>query len=319
MSFISGTVGAILGSSAQNKANELNAANVAATNALNYKMFQDSRGASGSAVLPEYLDAGTERLLGNKAAQVALAMFPNDPQAQLAHYQAIVDQLRPTINAGNDAIAGIYNGTLDKTREAALDPVLAARLNAAKSQGESIDMGLADAVNQMGAQDAAKGFAGTGSYAQNRLLAATLAARQAASQATSGAVLTNATDKRNLSDEMSKLKLSSVDMPVNRAQQLMQLDQMPTMALGSQVTGAMKPLDYFRISPSAFKADPMPQVQPVASAGQLAASGFSQTGGALLNSYLQSKGTMFGGSGWGSGAASGASNVALQHELMPTG
>lgn len=71
MSFVSDTVGAILGAQSQNAADKANLANAEAINALNLRMFQDSRGASGSAVLPEYLDAGTERLLAAKAVSAA--------------------------------------------------------------------------------------------------------------------------------------------------------------------------------------------------------------------------------------------------------
>ena len=137
MSFISGTAGAILGAQSQDAAKKANLANAEATNATNLRMFQDSRGASGSAVLPNYLDSGTERLLAPNAASAAQARFPNDPQAQLAYYQAIVDQMRPTIQAGTDAISGIYNGQIAAT--------LSARQMASKASSDAV---LANATDK---------------------------------------------------------------------------------------------------------------------------------------------------------------------------
>lgn len=288
MSIVSGTVGAILGSNAQNKATKTNLRIAQETNELNRQMFLQSRGEGGSAILPTYLAPGTEEAIANKAAAAVQAMFPNDPQAQMAHYQAIIESLTPTINAGTAQIDDIYNGKLDAERQAALAPVLAARTQAANANAEAINEAGQEQMNQIGARDAARGYSGGGSFADNNVLRALVQARQAAAAQRAAAVLGNAGDQRQLADFLSQLRLQSVDAPINRAKQLTQLAQMPQMALGDLTQAATRPLEFFRIGNQAFQYQRPGEVSAVPGAAQLALQGISQTGGSLMNAYLKS-------------------------------
>jgi hypothetical protein len=317
MSFISGTVSGVLGASAQNKATKTNMQIARETNEANLRMFQESRGAGGSSILPTYLEPGTEKVIANRAAAAAQAMFPDNPEMQLAQYQAILEQMRPTIQAGTAQLEGIYNGNLEAERSAALAPVLAARMGMADANIDAINMAGQDAINRLSAQDALKGYQGTGSFAQNRILDGLMQARQQAAMQKAGSVLQNEIDKKQLSDAMSQLRLSSVDAPINRLGQLTKADQAPQMALGDLSQAATRPMEFFRISPQAFQAQRPDPVSAVPGAAQLALQGVSQAGGQVLGAYLQSKGTLFGGAGWGGGA--GAANVATQKALMPGG
>lgn len=316
MSIVSGTVGAILGSKAQKDANRTNKAIADEANRINMQMFQESRGSGGSSILPTYLDPGSEKLIANRAASAAMAMFPNDPKAQLAQYQSILASMQPAIDAGTAQIADIYNGNLEMERAAALAPVLEARTAGADANVDAINLALAEAQGRIAANEAAKGYSGGGSFANNRMLQAILQARQQGAREKASAALQNAVDKRMLSDAMSGLRLSSVDSAVNRAAQLTQAAQVPQMALGNLSQAATRPLDFFRIQPQAFRVDQQPFVSAVPGAAQLAMQGLSQTGGQVLGAYLQSNGTLFGGKGWGSTAGSGA---ALNKTIMPGG
>jgi len=306
MSFISGTVSGVLGASAQNKATKTNMQIARETNEANLRMFQESRGAGGSSILPTYLEPGTEKVIANRAAAAAQAMFPENPEMQLAQYQAILEQMRPTIQAGTAQLEGIYNGNLEAERSAALAPVLAARMGMADANIDAINMAGQDAINRLSAQDALKGYQGTGSFAQNRILDGLMQARQQAAMQKAGSVLQNELDKKQLSDAMSQLRLSSVDAPINRLGQLTKADQAPQMALGDLSQAATRPMEFFRISPQAFQAQRPDPVSAVPGAAQLALQGVSQTGGQVLGAYLQSKGTLFGGKGWGAASGGGS-------------
>ena len=118
MSFISGTVSGVLGASAQNKATKTNMQIARETNEANLRMFQESRGSGGSSILPTYLEPGTEKVIANRAAAAAQAMFPDNPEMQLAQYQAILEGMRPTIQAGTRQIEDIYSGKLEAERAA---------------------------------------------------------------------------------------------------------------------------------------------------------------------------------------------------------
>lgn len=315
MSIISGTVGAILGSNSQDKANRTNQQIARETNETNLRMFEESRGASGSSIMPTYLEPGTEKLLANRAAAAAQAMFPDNPQMQLAQYRAILENMRPTIQAGTRQIEDIFSGKLEAERMAALAPVIAARERMAAANIDAINLAGQDTINRLGAQEAMKGYVGTGGFAQNRILEGLMQARQQAAMQKAGAELQSAMDTRQLSDAMSQLRLSSVDAPINRVAQLTQAEQSPQIALGNLSQAATRPMEFFRISPQAFQAQRPDPISAVPGAAQLALQGVSQLGGQVLGAYLQSKGTLFGGQGWGGGA--GAANVATQKALMP--
>lgn len=313
MSIVSGTVSGIMGAQAQNKASKTNLQISRETNDANLRQFQEGRGSTGSAMLPTYLEPGTEKVLANKAAAAAQAMFPDNPEMQLAQYQAIMEQMRPTIQAGTKQIEGIYSGALEAERAAALAPVLAARENMANANIDAINMAGQDAINRMDAQDALRGYQGSGSFAQNRILQGIMQARQQGALQKSGVDLQNAMDQKQLSDAMSQLRLSSVDAPINRLSQLTQAEQTPQLALGNLTQAATRPMEFFRISPNAFRAQMPDPISATPGAAQLALQGVSQTGGAVLNSYLQSKGTLFGGTGWG--GATGAANAGSAAQL----
>jgi hypothetical protein len=314
MSIVSGTTAAVLGADAQGDATRANRQNVIETNATNERLFRESRGAGGSAILPTYLDPGQERAIAASAAAAVQRMFPSDPDRQLREYQAIIESIRPTVVAGTDTISSIYDGRLQREREENLAPVLAARTAAADASMDSIRLAEQDMIGRIAAQEAAKGYSGAGSFGVNNLLRAMVQSRAAAAQQKAAADLQNAMESRQVADESTQLRINSVDAPINRATQLTRFEQMPQSALGDLAQQATRPLEFFRISPQAFRVERPDNVSAVPSAAQLALQGMSQTGGQLLSSYLQSNGTLFGGAGWG---ASTGSNVALQKSLMP--
>src|SRR5689334_9746665 len=114
MSFISGTVGAILGSEAQDDATATNAANIAATNALNYQMFLEGRGSTGHALLPYYFGDEEKNLATNTSAIYdASQAAAGDYDQQLARYQGDVDQFNDMSQEAQNTAKGVFDGTLE--------------------------------------------------------------------------------------------------------------------------------------------------------------------------------------------------------------
>ncbi len=304
MSVISGTVGAILGAGSAADANQTNRDNAAATNALNYRLFNESRGGTGNAFLPLYADQGTEKMLFDRAiANYQATLGSQTPEQQLARYQSIIGQLQPAVDAGNRTINDIYNGNLEQTQLAQAQPVFDARGNIVALTRQGIAQGLQQALSLQQADEARKGYSGTGSFARNRSLQSIVGANEGAAQAQGQATLANALDTQAIQHQNQNLRIQSLDSPINRAQQLIQMSQAPQTAVNQQYNNALSGLNFFKLGTQAFQNQNMPQVSAVPGAAQLALQGVSQTGGQVLNAYLNSKGTLFGGQGWGAGAA----------------
>jgi hypothetical protein len=273
---------------AQRKATNANRKNVKDTNALNYQMFRESRGEGGNAILPLYAPPGTEERMLGQAVRVYDSITGQPIDLTLEEYQAMVDGMDPAVEGGNDLINGIYNGQLEAERMAALNPVLQAREQAAQADAAAIDLALQEENNRIMAADAAKGYVGGSSFVNNRLLAATLAARQQAARAKAAAALTNAGDVRTLKEAGVDLRLKSLDLPVNRVNRLMELSQAPAAGLARRQQLAMDALGFFRLNPGtppqaqAFTAPATPSM------GAVIASGLAQAGGSTL-SYLQNQ------------------------------
>jgi len=202
MSVISGTLGAILGSRAQRAQAEANLRAARETNEMNYRMFNEGRGATGHAFLPTYF-GGKEQQLAQDAMlnYDQMRAMMGSPEEQLRSYQAAMDQYQPMADAARGTLADVYNGNMTTARLAYLDPVLQARTAQARGQQSAIGQGLAQTQNALAAANARKGFTGTGSFANNRLLAATTGARQAASGVLGAANLANAQDTRGVYDQ----------------------------------------------------------------------------------------------------------------------
>jgi hypothetical protein len=275
----------VMAANAQKKASQQQAQSVRDTNALAYQQFQESRGSNGSAILPMYMPTGTERRLADSAIQVFDSITGQPVTMTMQEYQNIIDQQQPTIDAGNRLISGIYSGDLEAQRMASLQPVLAARTAAGDVQGSALELGLQQELNRINTENNRRGFVGQSGYTQNQLLGATIAGRQAAAGARANATLQNAGDTRTVQEGMVDLQLRSLDTPINRANQLIQLSQAPAQALVQRQQLAMQPLNFFKLNPGNPPQPNTPQYSAVPSAGQMVLSGAAQGAGAIGNYY----------------------------------
>lgn len=259
MSIVSGTIGAVLGSAAQRDAARKNLQAARESNELNYRMFQEGRGSGGHAFLPMFF-GGREKSLAKDAMGFydASKRLLGSPDEQLTKYNAAIDRFKPLIDASTGTLEDVYNGNLTNTRQGYLQPVKEARVDAAKTQQQSVLDGLKERINALNASSAKKGYSGTGSFAQNRLLNATIGARQGAAGTLAAANLANAEDTRDIYDNGASLKLQLMQMPMQRAQQALNLQMLPLAQVQENFSRSMQPFEFFRMAPSSFRADPLP-------------------------------------------------------------
>lgn len=258
-SIVSGTLGAVLGSRAQKKAAEANIQAARETNEMNYRMFQEGRGSTGSAILPLYFQ-DMERQIGDDAVNDyrSIRRLTGSPQSQVEKARATLGAYQPMIDAATGSLMDVYNGNLTETRQGYLKPVTEARTALARTQKEGVLQGLRERINALNAQSAAKGYSGSGSFAQNRLLDATIKSRQAAAATDSIAALENAQDVRNVNDQGANMRLQYMQMPFQLGQQALNYSDLPMQQVRRNSQAATAPLDFFRMNPGAFRADQLP-------------------------------------------------------------
>lgn len=286
MSIVSGTVGAVLSSDAQNNATKTNAANVVNTNAQNYNMFLQSRGSNGNAVLPTYMkgpNGGSfEQRMGNNLSNAWMQQFQL-PGTAMADYRNVMAPYQPMMDGARTAAAGIFDGDYTKQRLQNFAPVAAG--NVSFSRQAAMDALNKSLANIEGSQ-AQQGFAGGGS-GTNRLK---FQAQQQAANTVAGARLSNLSTEQGIRDAGLNLQLANLSLPNQMAESALHTYTLPQTTYNNQLQAAEAPLNFLRLGVGQpFNYQQMPYVYPNASAGQLAAMGASQGGNALLNYYLKNQ------------------------------
>lgn len=263
------------------------------TNAMNYRMYRESRGDGGNAFLPTYFGDFEDKMLADSAKEyfAASQYLLGNPWEQAGRYRETMAKYQPMMDASDRTIAGIYNGDLANERRAYLAPVAQARLNAAGGQREAIKTGLQQTLNEMKAMQKQAGFSGTGSFAQNRMLNATIGANQQAALAQSNAGLQNAMDMRSIGDTDIAGRISAIDLPYNRAQQAVAFQEMPIDLMQSNFSRSVRPFEFFRLGQGQFRYDPLPMqgANNVAAAGLAAVGAGNQQLAALLMQQQQNQ------------------------------
>lgn len=303
MSIVSGTVGGVLSARAQNKATAANLQMAKDQLEQNKLFFDESRGASGHALLPTYFGSAEKELADAAIANFKAQWSSMTPEQRLQKYSELQAALAPAMAGANATVNDIFSGDLTNRQLGYAQPVFDARTQAADQNRQAIEAALSSELNRQRAVEAARGYAGTGSFANNRMLAATMAAKQQAAALRAQAELQNAMQKQGIQARGEDVKLANLGTPIEQATRGVQFAQMPQSAVAREFQMATEPMNFFRMTPQAFRGDPLPQVQPNVSGLQMAMQGISQAGGALGNAYINSKGTLFGGQAWGSATA----------------
>lgn len=292
-SVVSGTLGAVLGAKSQRDAARQNAQQVADQNALQRELYYNARGAGGNAILPMYFGP-TEQRLSNDAVNNydASQAFFGTPAERLAQGAAIRDRYQGLMDSGTDVLTNLYGGGLQNRLTNEYAPVAAATTALAKTKSGGILQGLRERIAALNAGNAAKGFVGSGSTAQNSLLRATIGGRQDAAAALAGGDLQNQLGYQNIRDRILQLQFGNLDQASNRARQDAALQQLPAEYAASLYQQQTAPFNFFKVGVgNPPQVQPFPTVQPNFSTGQAVAGAFQGLGSAALSSYLRSLGT----------------------------
>jgi len=269
VSVISGTVGAILGAQSAKKQAKAMMEAAQKDREFQYQMFQEGRGSTGHAFLPTYFGDKEKSLAQDAMLNYdQMKALAGSPQDQLRSYEAAMAQYQPMVDAARGTLADVYNGNMTTQRLGYLDPVLQARTDAARGQQSAIGQGLAEMKNALAANNARRGFTGTGSFAQNRMLGATMGARQAASGALGAANMANAEDRRGVMDQGMEARLGMMDKPFQMAQGSLNMAMQPMAQVQSNFSRSMQPFEFFKMGAEGFKPDPLPQMPFTPSVGQ---------------------------------------------------
>jgi hypothetical protein len=207
-------------------------------------------------------------------------------QQQIAERQALIDQFAPTLQRSRDFLGDVYNGSNLNTRLNAAGVTGDARIESAVQQQAAIDQALREVQSQLAAENARKGFVGGGSFANNRLLASTVGARQDASNLMGVAELANAADKQRLIEaDLAEQGAYAGAIPGIVAGQ-MGLQDMPAQSVYNKLGQVVQPLSYFKGNPM-FSQGAGPMVSPNPSAG-IEGRVLADAGSALMDYGFQS-------------------------------
>lgn len=275
-------------SAAADQANETNRINAMNTNQLNYEMFRQGRGSQGNAVLPLYsTDADgnpVEPALFGDAYRTYLNTAGSVSPQALANMQQLAAQTYPAQTGAVSTVNDIFNGQRTDRMVANQQPVYDARMSLAQSTKNAKLEALNQTLNEIDMRQARKGFSGDTSG--NRRMS--YDARQNAN--TSGAIdigqakLANATDQATLRNQGEDVKLNNLSLPYAIGQQSINLANLPSRTLTENQNARLGGMNFFRIGTNQFQYQPLPQVQPVASTGQIV----GQAVGSLAQTGLQS-------------------------------
>lgn len=306
-------------SASASAAQAANANNIKNTNQLNYQMFQQSRGSTGSALLPVYATAAEKQLYNDTLSTYDATGAIQPTGAQL---QAIVAQQQAAQNGANTAGANLFNGNLENQLLAAQAPVYQAQLQAAQTQKQGTLEALQQTLNNIKSIQAGKGYAGD-SFGNNLL---TFQAHQGANtniaNTFSQANISNAQAQQGIKSGVLSTQLSNLNIPGQLASNNVGLASLAGNQLATNQAQRNSLFAPFMIGNKGFTYQNLPTVNPVASTGQIAGQAVGTLAGGAGNylatqqliGQLNSQQPTTTSSSWNGGVAP---NVGVNGNLTP--
>lgn len=272
-------------------ANAANAANTQNTNQLNYEMFRQGRGSGGSAILPLYATDASGNPIEPQMFQDAYRTYMNtadsvSPQA-LANMQAIIDRTAPAQAGANQSVNDLFSGQRANEMVGNQQPMYQARTDLARSTKNAKLEALKQTLNSIKASQAKKGFTGDGSGSRQMSFEARRDANASGAIDMGQANLLNRTDEATLRNQNVDAKLQNLSLPYAIAQQGLNLSNLPSRTLIDNQNARLGGLNFFNIGTNQFQNQPLPQVQPVASTGQIVGQAIAAGANTGLQMYGQ--------------------------------
>lgn len=284
-----GAYGASEQAGATEEAGRLNAQAQENINALLVQFAREQEGEGGKPVfLPRYTggyEAGTLFPQAQAIYDVTGALLQGTPAEQAMRYKAIAEAAQPGETAAQRIGADIFSGALTKERLAEQVPVEQAGARLALTQKQGILDDLVQRTNALLAADARKGYVGTGSAVQTAAQRTAIPFRQAAAATEAGQDLATVQRRAAIQEQGRQLKLQSLGLPVQLAQQQAALTNFPAQALAQAYQTRLQPFQFFQRRSAAPPAVKAPTYPVIPTTGQIVAQALGGTAGSLGNYF----------------------------------
>jgi hypothetical protein len=279
-----GIASSAMSADAQEDAADQNARNVKNTNQLNYKMWQESRGLNGNAVMPLYLTDGSgqpwEKALGTKlTTDWDKLVGSTSPEA----FAAATQSQAPALAQANRAVSGLFNGQSEQAQMNNFAPVKAARVSF--NRQSALDA-LNKTLSEINAVQAGQGF--TGDSMGTRLLR--FDANKSAGDTLSGVNLENLQEERSIHDSALSNRLQNAQLPATMAQTDAAFLRLPEDQYLDEINRGLQPMTFLRIGTAQpFQNQNLPVVNPIPSMGQIILQGVNGAANTGLSYWMQNQ------------------------------
>jgi len=194
------------------------------------------------------------------------------------------DNLRPSMDAAGRTVGSIFDGTLLDESRGPAGQVARARVGAAQQQGISAREGLQQALQQINAHNARRGFAGGSSFENSGMGRMFMDANTAGANAMSQAHLANAQQEQALTERDIDRRVGNIMTPAQFADASYMFESAPMRSAAEDFTTRTAPANFFRINAPQIRPGEY-QAQPVPGMGMAVGSAM-QAGGNALSQYF---------------------------------
>ncbi len=209
---------------------------------------------------------------------------------QVRQYQQQIGEFQPAFEQGNELINNVASGGVTDQMLAEAKPVQDARIQLANMEKDAGISALQDKLNEIKAIQQRKGYSGDSTASQRLEFDARRRIGTDAARAIGGANLTNAQQTEQIQGAGRDLQLRSLDLPVNRAKQSVDLSNLPANAAQQRFQAALAPFQFFRTGPPQLNVAGQPPVSSVPSTGQILATAGGRVGELASAGFLNNWG-----------------------------
>lgn len=173
--------------------------------------------------------------------------YYGSPSNRIANLSRIAGESEGARQGAQRTVSDLFSGNLTTQRLASAAPIFAARTNVAGTQRQGIQTARLDRLAKIEADQARRGYSGSGSAEQTAALRATIPFEQAAAGVGAQAELENAMQRAGIEDEVRGAQLSNINLPVYMAQQSQSLYDLPAMSAYAPYNAVNQALDPYRV------------------------------------------------------------------------
>lgn len=277
-----GVAGSMMASDAQGDAAESAANSQRESNDANYRMFLESRGQGGSAVMPLYMRNADGSLFEKSLSDDMISAY-NRSAIPLSRFQQAGARFRGAQTKAGNFANDIFDGGITNRLLTNAQPVQKAKVTFRKQS--ALDA-LHKTLNGIDAVQAGKGYAGD-SYASNKMR---FDANKGMSDELAGVNLENLQESRQIHDYGDvQLPMQNLSLPLAMMKQESDFEFLPQRQYIDALQQRMSPLSFLKIGGSQpFQYQPIPTAPPIASDGQLLAQGLGGVGN-MVSNYAQQR------------------------------